>query len=570
MATENQYLFITDLPEEILEIILAKLSPYRDLKSAKLVCKQWHRLVTGVTQKLYENFQQCIKTSSVAWTPFQAEAGPTITERYSHCACYYDKSLYVFGGCTSTNTTFNDLWRFDLATRQWIRPLAMGTYPSPKACASMVVYKDNLVLFGGWSHPTPYPLHQAARFFSELHMYNPVSNRWCHVTSLSRPLPKPIAGHSASVVKDVMIVFGGSHVPGVGSNDVWVFDFMESVWIKHPTSNLKPNPRYGQSQVTVNENCLLILGGCGGPNQIFNDIWLLDLNAAPWEWHEISVKNPESAAPQLWCHPACKVDDVMVILSKPVKSNQPPPVVAPRAPVQTSRVWVPPRGEVQPGPMRGPSSPPVAKRPFPDTDDSSSAESSNEDSGRIQSQEMKVLPPGDQGFDSRKDNDSSDSGTESNYGGTASVRPGFPSVRPNAMRNRQRQLDTLRKYEERLRSVQGVGGVGNGAGGTDSWTKPAQQGPAREPRSAMCLHLLDICDIDRKLEASWSIPNEKTSCDTPEETIFYTLVEGRGELVLFGGIQRDINSMQRGIDVNLKSHVVSNNLYIIGSKKQTL
>lgn len=48
MATENQYLFITDLPEEILEIILAKLSPYRDLKSAKLVCKQWHRLVTGM------------------------------------------------------------------------------------------------------------------------------------------------------------------------------------------------------------------------------------------------------------------------------------------------------------------------------------------------------------------------------------------------------------------------------------------------------------------------------------------------------------------------------------------
>lgn len=24
----------------------------------------------------------------------------------------------------------------------------------------MVVYKDLLVLFGGWSHPTPYPLHQ--------------------------------------------------------------------------------------------------------------------------------------------------------------------------------------------------------------------------------------------------------------------------------------------------------------------------------------------------------------------------------------------------------------------------
>ena len=35
-----------------------------------------------------------------------------------------------------------------------------GNYPSPKACASLVAYKDNLVLFGGWSHPTPYTFHQ--------------------------------------------------------------------------------------------------------------------------------------------------------------------------------------------------------------------------------------------------------------------------------------------------------------------------------------------------------------------------------------------------------------------------
>jgi len=71
-----------------------------------------------------------------------------------------ENSMYVFGGCTSTSTTFNDLWRLDLNKRQWIRPLTMGTYPSPKACASLVCYKDALILFGGWTHPSPYPLHQ--------------------------------------------------------------------------------------------------------------------------------------------------------------------------------------------------------------------------------------------------------------------------------------------------------------------------------------------------------------------------------------------------------------------------
>lgn len=68
--------------------------------------------------------------------------------------------MYVFGGCTCTSTTFNDLWRLDLSSRKWVRLLTMGTYPTPKALATLVHYEGLLVLFGGWTHPTPFPLHQ--------------------------------------------------------------------------------------------------------------------------------------------------------------------------------------------------------------------------------------------------------------------------------------------------------------------------------------------------------------------------------------------------------------------------
>lgn len=57
---------------------------------------------------------------------------------------------------------------------------------------------------------------QAARFFSELHIYKPEPNRWYHMNTLSLVSPAPTAGHSASIVGDRMIVFGGSHVPGTG------------------------------------------------------------------------------------------------------------------------------------------------------------------------------------------------------------------------------------------------------------------------------------------------------------------------------------------------------------------
>jgi len=72
-------------------------------------------------------FQHAVNTASLLWEQ-SAKTTSVVTERYSHSSCYYDRSMFVFGGCTATGTTFNDLWQFDLATRQWIRPLAVGRY----------------------------------------------------------------------------------------------------------------------------------------------------------------------------------------------------------------------------------------------------------------------------------------------------------------------------------------------------------------------------------------------------------------------------------------------------------
>lgn len=134
--------------------------------------------------------------------------------------------MYIFGGCTSTSSTFNDLWKLDLTRRKWVRPLTMGTYPTPKACASMVCFKGKLILFGGWSFPSPYPLHQvgtppeasmnffdlkicfqAYTLFNELHEYCIETNRWTAINTVTSP--PSIAGHSATIHGTRMVVFGG-------------------------------------------------------------------------------------------------------------------------------------------------------------------------------------------------------------------------------------------------------------------------------------------------------------------------------------------------------------------------
>ncbi len=60
---------------------------------------------------------------------------------------------------------------------------------------------------------------QAARFFSQLHVYSPDTNRWSHVLPRVMPgtpsAPPGTAGHAACVVRNKMVVFGGSHGHGV-------------------------------------------------------------------------------------------------------------------------------------------------------------------------------------------------------------------------------------------------------------------------------------------------------------------------------------------------------------------
>ncbi|KAM4651353.1 F-box only protein 42 [Discoglossus pictus] len=317
---------MSELPEEVLEYILSFLSPYQEHKTAALVCKQWYRLIKGVAHQCYHGFIKAVQDGNIQWeSRTYPYPGTPITQRFSHSACYYDanQSMYVFGGCTqsSCNAAFNDLWRLDLNSKEWIRPLASGSYPSPKAGATLVVYKELLVLFGGWTRPSPYPLHQPERFFDEIHTYSPSKNWWnCIVTTHG---PPPMAGHSSCVIGDKMIVFGGSLGSRQMSNDVWVLDLEQWSWSKPNITGPSPHPRGGQSQIVIDQETILILGGCGGPNALFKDAWLLHMQTTPWTWQQLKVENEEHGAPELWCHPACRVGQCVVVFSQAPSGRAP-------------------------------------------------------------------------------------------------------------------------------------------------------------------------------------------------------------------------------------------------------
>lgn len=612
---------IQDLPEEVFEYILSLLSPYRDLKNCMLVCRNWRKYVEDVVRRMQYDFQRAITDMHLDWHHLVPEPGPTITRRYSHSTCCHGTSMYVFGGCTTTSTTFNDLWRLDLATREWIRPLAMGTYPSPKACATMVCYRDNLFLFGGWTHPSPYPLHQAWKIFNQLHVYNPNDNRWTQI--VSQVQPPAMAGHSATVHGDKMVVFGGlqrqsNGQPYARSNDVWILDLNTMTWNRQDICSPTPPPRYGQSQIYLNENHALVIGGCGGPNMLFSDVWLLTLSSdpfVPWKWKQIVVNQQENAAPHLWCHPACRVGKKIIVLSRGPQSKVSPTnlrgqILRP-AP---NRIWIPPHQEEashfhldrtdnrstvnasndelcvngKKGTFRRPTDPP----PTNDAD-------SPLLSGRLSPLSVTVgdiamreaactstsmgiicdIAPSSSGsaigLDAPVASTSQSSGSQSGIvdpvPSTLCSSPSssriplrntpFPSVRPNPMRNRQRQLEGLRRMEERIRnlsrqnfslslSASSSSAVGHSPASSLGGGKPhaspicpLRHGGTRNP---MAVYVADISQVLETGEVTWLPLQNQTPPDGPEDTILYSLVEGRGELIMFGGIHKDPSSATAG------------------------
>ena len=68
----------------------------------------------------------------------------------------------------------------------------------------------------------------------------------------------------------------------------------------------------------------MILGGCGGPHNMYNDVWLLVMKNEPhWHWIQCEVKNPSHGSGNMWCHPACKVGDYAIVLGKNIHPKAP-------------------------------------------------------------------------------------------------------------------------------------------------------------------------------------------------------------------------------------------------------
>eukprot|EP00475_Leptophrys_vorax_P028548 TRINITY_DN41372_c0_g1_i7.p1 TRINITY_DN41372_c0_g1~~TRINITY_DN41372_c0_g1_i7.p1 ORF type:complete len:358 (+),score=62.97 TRINITY_DN41372_c0_g1_i7:613-1686(+) len=178
----------------------------------------------------------------------------------------------------------NDLYVFDTATSQWAQPNYSGEPPSPRYCHSACVVKNIMIVFGGCAEAG----YKNAK--NDICFFNMDKMEW------SRPDIKgqaPAARYGSSLVavdEFRVFLFGGATEDNLGSglkvrrfNDLVLLDLDLMEWHQPTTSGSAPNPRAFHSAVLVSSDmkAMWIFGGeC---NQSATDVTLLDVDSMRWK-----------------------------------------------------------------------------------------------------------------------------------------------------------------------------------------------------------------------------------------------------------------------------------------------
>ncbi|VDP12849.1 unnamed protein product [Soboliphyme baturini] len=383
--------------------------------------------------------------------------------------------------------------------------------------------------------------------------------------------------------------------------------------------------------VIIDDSHLLIIGGCGGANLIFSDIWLLSmLPNSTWLWEEVTVINASASAPQLWSHPACKVGDNVVVVSK-AQSMSVDTVERHRSMSSSTHLgerrlhnWVPPQGNLIP-----PRRKLIISRSFEDRQDETSSSGSDvegscnlyrtqsfpavlsdaipkivviADTNRTKAEfqtSNNEIPKLQLYDDARAKATSIVNGRSVLPDMPGTSWQGYPLSRTaplNAIRddglvkvkhmerhkNRQKQLDALRRMElyirARLAEQESEKAVVADAAATvtssfgfrpncsssksSSDFLPTRRASSMTSRNPMSVYFLDIGRVLSDKQATWScLPGDSV---TPQDTLLYSLVKGRGELIMFGGMRTQLESDGQLLDMTPSYyHTITNDLYLL-------
>ena len=114
----------------------------------------------------------------------------------------------------------------------------------------MVTWGDKMYLFGGTD---------GVHWFNDVWSYSPHTNSWTQLECIGY-IPSPREGHAASLVGDVMYIFGGRTEEGNDLGDLAAFRISSRRWYTFQNMGPSPSPRSGHSMTTVGKSIVILAG----------------------------------------------------------------------------------------------------------------------------------------------------------------------------------------------------------------------------------------------------------------------------------------------------------------------
>ncbi|XP_051145289.1 uncharacterized protein LOC127261126 [Andrographis paniculata] len=205
--------------------------------------------------------------------------------RWGHSSCYFNASLYIFGGCRG-GVHFSDVLVCNLRGMTWNILETSGEGPGPRDSHSAVMVDHRMLIFGGTN---------GCKKVNDLHILDLLSRKWTCPDCRGTP-PPPRESHTATVVNDKLVIFGGSGEGGSNYlNDVHILDLKRMEWSAPEVRGSIPAARDSHSSVGVGGGRMLVFGGDSG-DRYQGDVSVLHVNTMRWSRLEASQPGPGARA----------------------------------------------------------------------------------------------------------------------------------------------------------------------------------------------------------------------------------------------------------------------------------
>lgn len=240
----------------------------------------------------------CLKTSHdahvgrSAWSKLKT-TGHQPSPRYCAAMGLYKDSLIVFGGFDGSRN--NSIYSLHLPTSHWslLLPAVGSSVPMPRSHHCLAIKGTSMYIFGG--------LSEEAKLLCDLHVFDLERLAWKALSPTGNG-PCGRINHSAHVLGNFFVVFGG-YDGKFRLNDIFFLNLDTGCWTIPLIHGTPPSRRLGHASVVAGDK-LVIFGGDDGnkDRELLNDLHILDLPTMKWYTPELGgCAPPQGRAQASFC-----------------------------------------------------------------------------------------------------------------------------------------------------------------------------------------------------------------------------------------------------------------------------